>query len=132
MMRACAFIALFMAAGCGTQAVTPAPRVDATLRGPAGETAAVTSALSSGNGSLLIVSLEGADPAKEWAISIRSGTCEAPGPIVAAGGVIDHGATMQSVVDVAFGDLPGMIVVIVPLTSDTIASCGVFELAAEP
>ena len=95
-------------------------------------TAAVASALTSGSGSLVIVSLEAADPAKEWAVSIRSGTCEAPGPVAATVGVIDRGATLQSVVDVAFGDLPGMIVVIMPLTSTTIASCGVFEQVPKP
>ncbi len=47
-------------------------------------------------------------------------------------GVMDRRATMQSVVDIALGDLPGKIVVIEPLTSDTSPACGEFELAVEP
>lgn len=60
----------------------------------------------------------------DWGATIRSGTCEEPGPIEHIVGPVENG-TIYAVVDEPFSALAGKIIVMTPLGSNRQASCGV-------
>ena len=62
---------------------------------------------------------------REWGVTIRDGTCEAPGDVLATIGPLEHDM-VDARVDLSLDQLRGTLVVVASLPTSVVVACGAF------
>lgn len=102
-------------------AVTPRPSIAAHLEGNPGAQGTVYASLASEKQVEIYGTL---GSGYEWGATVRSGTCADPGATLYTIGPVENGH-VSAIIDALLEELAGKIVVLTPLGSEEVASCGV-------
>jgi len=123
-LAACALAALALA-GCVRFSESGPPTLGARLIGASAATGKA-SATRAGD-TMVDVQVELPDgSAADWDVTVRSGDCSAPGPVLHPIGVV-HQGELRVRIDASLDSLCGTIVAIAAGGSDVVSSCGALE-----